>query len=62
MTGRLDIVLSGRDASLTPVTKIYRNDGPGSGGSWQFTDINAGFPGVKDSSVALGRSEQRRMA
>jgi hypothetical protein len=46
--GRLDILLTGYDAGLNPVAQVWRNTGSG------FTNINAGLPGVGDSSVAWG--------
>ena len=46
--GDLDILLSG-DTGTEIVTLIYRNNGDNS-----FTDIEAGLPGVCDSSVAWG--------
>jgi hypothetical protein len=46
----LDLVLTGDDATATPISKIYRNDGSGG-----FTEINSGsLTGVRDSSVDLG--------
>jgi hypothetical protein len=50
--GLLDLAISGRDTTLTPVTKIFRNDGSDGGGGWIFTDILAGLPGVYDGSLA----------
>ena len=47
--GRLDILLTGLDASGNPVAKVYRNDGNNT-----FHDIGAGLAGVADSSVAWG--------
>ena len=52
--GDLDILLTGRDSSDTGISKIYRNDGPGSGTGWNFVDINAALTGVYASSVAWG--------
>jgi hypothetical protein len=46
--GDLDILLTGRVNSASPVSKIYRND------SGNFTDINANLQGVGDSSVSWG--------
>jgi hypothetical protein len=46
--GRLDILLTGYDANMIPVAQVWRNTGSG------FTNINAGLPGVGDSSVAWG--------
>lgn len=46
--GDLDILLTGLSSSGR-ITKIYRNDG-----SDIFTDINAGLPGVYNSSVTWG--------
>jgi FG-GAP-like repeat len=46
--GKMDFVLSG-EMSTGLVSQIYHNDGNG-----QFTDINAGLPGLHFSSVAWG--------
>jgi uncharacterized repeat protein (TIGR01451 family) len=46
--GDLDILLTGRNG-LTPVSKVYRNDGAGA-----FTDIGAGVTAVHSGSVAWG--------
>ncbi len=46
--GDLDILLTGFDASWSPLSLVYRNDGGA------FTDIGAGLPGVCVSSVAWG--------
>jgi hypothetical protein len=46
--GRLDILIAGY-ASYFSLTRIYHNDGNGN-----FTDINAGLPGVRDAAVAWG--------
>ena len=46
--GRLDILLSGY-TKTGPVCQVWRNLGNGS-----FTNMNAGLPGVYQSSVALG--------
>ena len=46
---RLDVVIAGEKGDGTPVTKLYRNDGSGS-----FTAMNAGLPGLRSGSVALG--------
>ncbi len=46
---RLDVVIAGEKDDGTPVTKLYRNDGGGS-----FTAMNAGLPGLRSGSVALG--------
>ncbi len=44
--GDLDVLSSG--AAVYPQeTKIYRNDGQGTGNQWQFTDINANFPSLR---------------
>jgi hypothetical protein len=47
--GRLDILLTGEGGYSTFIAKVYHNNGDGT-----FTDINAGLPGVVDSSVAWG--------
>ena len=47
--GRLDILLTGRDASSNYIAKVYHNDGNG-----QFHDVSAGLVGVADSSAAWG--------
>src|SRR5262245_32247778 len=47
--GDLDLLRTGRDASDTPVAKLYRNDG-----SDVFTEVAAGLTGVFRSSVAWG--------
>jgi hypothetical protein len=47
--GRLDILISGADASGNPVTNVYHNDGDGT-----FHDISAGLTGVSAGSVAWG--------
>ena len=46
--GKLDFVLTGYNAP-NYFARIYHNNGDGT-----FTDINAGLPGVKNSSVAWG--------
>ncbi len=46
--GKLDILLSGY-SSNGPITQVWRNVGNGT-----FTNINAGLPGVYQSSVAWG--------
>ncbi len=46
--GDLDILLTGCDNIWGSLSLVYRNDGGG------FTDIEAGLPGVCDSSVAWG--------
>ncbi|MCK4677860.1 MAG: VCBS repeat-containing protein, partial [Bacteroidales bacterium] len=45
----LDILLTGADATFTPISRIYRNDG-----NDLFTDINAELTNVMLSSVAWG--------
>jgi hypothetical protein len=40
--GRPDLFVTGWGGS--PVTSIFRNDGPESGGGWTFTDIGASLP------------------
>ena len=47
--GDLDIVLTGQDAGLNRISKIYRNDG-----SDTFTDIGASLTGMSSGSVAWG--------
>ncbi len=47
--GDLDILLTGRDASGGPISRVYRQDSSGS-----FSDISAGLTGVSRSSVAWG--------
>jgi hypothetical protein len=49
--GYLDIVLTGRDASMSQVSKLYRNSG---GANPVFTDVGAGLIGVDTSSLAWG--------
>jgi hypothetical protein len=46
--GRLDILLTGQDATGTPIAQVWRNTGSG------FTNINAGLTGVYESSAAWG--------
>jgi hypothetical protein len=63
--GTLDLAISGRDTTVTPVTAIFRNDGSDGNGGWVFTDIQAGLPGVYDSSLAwadLHNDGQRDLA
>jgi hypothetical protein len=47
--GDQDLVLTGRDNSQIPISRIYRNVGDGI-----FSDIGAELPGVEASSVAWG--------
>ncbi len=47
--GRLDILLTGRDASENPVSAIYHNNGDGT-----FTEINPGLTAVSQGDVAWG--------
>ncbi len=47
--GDLDILLTGTLTDSTRISRIYRNDG-----SDDFTDIDAGLPGVSVGSVAWG--------
>jgi uncharacterized repeat protein (TIGR01451 family) len=47
--GDLDILLTGRDAGLDPVTKLYRNDGGGT-----FTDVATTLRGGGRGSVDWG--------
>ncbi|HTQ49203.1 MAG TPA: VCBS repeat-containing protein [Candidatus Acidoferrales bacterium] len=42
--GRLDVLICGRLANGTAITRIYHNDGNGT-----FTDIQAGLPGISSS-------------
>jgi Calx-beta domain/FG-GAP-like repeat/Fibronectin type III domain len=58
--GKPDILLSGLNASVQPILKIYKNNGPGTAFT-EDTDAEAGlninpttFPGVSHSSVAWG--------
>ena len=51
--GDLDLIMSGRDASFTPRTLIYRNEGNGT-----FVLVPTALPGVTDGQV---RSEERRV-
>ncbi|HPS40052.1 MAG TPA: VCBS repeat-containing protein, partial [Candidatus Cloacimonadota bacterium] len=46
--GDLDLLISG-DTSSDRITRIYRNDGNGN-----FTDLNAGLPGLSLSKVSWG--------
>jgi len=46
--GDLDVLLTGRNAGGSPVSKLYRND------AGIFTDISAGLLGVESSAVAWG--------
>ncbi|MBN1657018.1 MAG: VCBS repeat-containing protein, partial [Anaerolineae bacterium] len=50
--GDLDLLLAGARQGYPPVSLIYRNDGPGAGGSWVFTDVGASLTGVSQSAVA----------
>ncbi len=52
--GDLDILLTGANSSNTPVTKLYRNDGPAAGSGWNFVDSGVALTGVSSSSVAWG--------
>ncbi len=47
--GDLDIVLTGQDASLNRITKLYRNDG-----SDTFTDVGASLTDMSSAAVAWG--------
>jgi predicted outer membrane repeat protein len=47
--GDLDILLTGRDSSNTPVAQVWRNNGDDT-----FSNINAGLTGVYYGSVAWG--------
>src|SRR6266540_1591627 len=47
--GKLDILLSGYSSAYGNISRVYHNDGGGS-----FSDVNAGLPGVNNSSVAWG--------
>ncbi len=47
--GKLDILLSGYSSAYGNIARVYHNDGGGS-----FSDVNAGLPGVNNSSVAWG--------
>ena len=52
--GDLDILLTGANSSNTPVTKLYRNDGPSVGSGWNFVDSGVALTGVSSGSVAWG--------
>jgi predicted nucleotidyltransferase len=52
--GDLDILLTGANSSNTPVTKLYRNDGPAAGSGWSFVDSGVALTGVSSGSVAWG--------
>lgn len=52
--GDPDLFLCGRTGSGEHPCRIYRNDGRGPSNSWLFTDINAGFPAMWQSSAAWG--------
>ncbi len=41
--GDLDLFFSGKDDSGNDECALYRNDGPGSGPNWQFTEITTGI-------------------
>ncbi len=47
--GDLDLLVVGRDATLTPTTHLYRSDGTGN-----FALVGAGFLGVEFSAAAWG--------
>ena len=47
--GDLDIVLTGQDADLNRITKLYRNDG-----SDTFTDVGASLTGMSSGSAVWG--------
>ena len=49
--GDLDLALSGLDASLVPITRVYQNSG---GGNPTFTEIGAGLTGVMGGAVVWG--------
>lgn len=42
--GRLDVLISGFNASSAPVTRLYRNDGGSVSSGWQFAAIGEGLP------------------
>jgi uncharacterized repeat protein (TIGR01451 family) len=52
--GDLDILLTGANSSNTPVTRLYRNDGPAAGSGWNFVDSGVALTGVSSGSVAWG--------
>lgn len=45
--GHLDIVLAGLDNLSHPICQVWRNTG-----NWGFTNLNAGFAGIHNGSVA----------
>lgn len=45
--GKLDLVLAGLDPQSNPICQVWRNTG-----NFVFTNLNAGFPGVRYGSVA----------
>ncbi len=47
--GYLDILLTGYSSTFGDISRIYRNNGNGT-----FTDLNAGLPGVEESSAVWG--------
>lgn len=51
--GDLDLLVTGRDSSGTPIARLYRNDGNNS-----FSDANAGLTGVAAGSVAWGDADR----
>ncbi len=55
--GDLDVLLTGEMGETTEpvyVSRVYRNDGPAGADAWTFTDINAGLPGIWESSGVWG--------
>ncbi len=47
--GRIDVAINGFSSAQVPVSKIYHNDGNG-----QFSELNAGLPGLVFGSVSWG--------
>ena len=47
--GRPDVLLTGSDGSFVPISQVWQNDSAG-----QFTNRNAGLPGLSSSAVARG--------
>jgi uncharacterized repeat protein (TIGR01451 family) len=55
--GDFDILLTGANSSNTPVTKLYRNDGPAASSGWSFVDSGVALTGVSSGSVAWGDAD-----
>ncbi len=47
--GAIDVIITGKPTTGNRQTRLYRNNGNGS-----FTEVNAGFSGVSNSSIAWG--------